>query len=118
MNTQNTLTARALYHQAVALLTSAGLSAAIQKLTQSDIVLEQQISITASSYQFPVLTNNNGPANTLFNTEIRLNQQDSLICGAWGFFIAVPTSATDTTMIWHTYPNPLVFAAAGPPTES
>lgn len=118
MNIQNTLTARALYNQAIAMLTAANLSAIVQKLTQSDLVLEQQISTTASNYQFAVLVNDNGPGNTLFNTEIRLNQQDSLIVGAWGFFIAEPASATDTTMIWHTYPNPLVFAAAGPPTES
>lgn len=113
MNTQNTVTARALYNSALQQLAKAGLSAEQVKLTQSDIVLEQGLNINSSSYQFPTLVNNNGPANTLFNTEIRLNQQDTLICGAWGFFIAEPTSAVDATMIWHTYPNPLSFAAVG-----
>jgi hypothetical protein len=113
VNTQNTLTARALYNQAVAQLTANGLSALISKLTQSDLVLEQQLNIAFSNYTFPVLTNNNGPANTLFNTEIRLNQQDTLIAGAWGFFLGEPLSVIDTTIIWHSYPNPLSFAAVG-----
>lgn len=112
MNTQNTLTARALYNQAVKMLQAANMSAIVAKLTQSDIISEVLLSITASTYLFPVTVVNQGGIQP-FNTEIRLTQQDSLIVGAWGFFLAEPASQKDTNLIWHTYPNPIVFAAGG-----
>lgn len=113
MNTQNTISARVLYENALKLIVQAGLDPAKVKLTQSDIILEQQLNVTTSKYTFPVLVTDNGPSGTSrFNTEIRLNQQDSLIVGAWGWFLLEPTSATATNAIAHTYPNPVVFATA------
>lgn len=113
MYTQNQATARMLYENAKMLVKQAGLDPTVVKLTQSDLVLEQQLNTTSSSYTFGVLDNNNGPSNTLFNTEIRLTMQDSLIAGGWGFFLLEPASAIDTTVIAATYPNPVRFAASG-----
>jgi hypothetical protein len=112
MNTQNTATARMLYENALKIITDAGLDPRVVKLTQSDLVLEQQIT-TQTNYTFAILTNDNGPAGTLFNTELRLVMQDSLIAGAWGFFLLEPLTAIDATIVAHTYPNPVAFAAAG-----
>lgn len=100
---------RLVFENAQNIITLAGLSLDITKLTNSDLRLEQALAVNKTQYQFPVLVNNNGPANTLFNTEIRLNQQDSFVASAWGFFIAAPSSAVDTTFILHTYPSPLTF---------
>jgi hypothetical protein len=112
MNTQNTATARMLYENAAKICTDAGLDLKVVKLTQSDLVLEQQIN-TLTNYTFAILQNDNGPAGTLFNTELRLVQQDSLIAGAWGFFLLEPLAVNDATLIAHTYPNPVAFAAGG-----
>jgi hypothetical protein len=113
MNTQNTQTARLLYQNALALVINSKLDPAVVKLTQSDLVLEQQLLTTMSQYTFPVLNNVTSPSGSLFNTEIRLTQQDSLICGAWGFFLLEPTSGTDATAIAHTYPNAATFVGGG-----
>jgi|HubBroStandDraft_5_1064220.scaffolds.fasta_scaffold00865_2 hypothetical protein len=111
MNTQNTATARLVYENGLKIVKEAGLDPNVVKLTQSDLVLEQQLFINITQYQFPVLNNQNGQGgNTIFNTEVRLTQQDSFISSAWGFFLAAPGSAVDATFIVQTYPNPLVFA--------
>lgn len=109
----NIANAEMLYRIGVRLITAANLDAKVVKLTVSDLILEQQLLTTNTSYTFPVLTNNNGPANTLFNTEFRLNQQDSFISGEMGILLLHPSSATDATIIPHTYPSPAVFTGAG-----
>lgn len=114
MNTQNTVTARLVYESGLKMVQTAGLDPDQAKLTQSDLVLEQQLLTTSTLYQFPVLNNQNGnQGNTIFNTEVRLNQQDVFVSSAWGFFIMKPTSATDTTFVAQTYPNPQVFTTGG-----
>jgi hypothetical protein len=105
--------ARLVFENAQRIITGAKLTLDVTKLTNSDLRLEQQAATNKTQYQFPVLVNNNGPANTLFNTEIRLNQQDSFVASAWGFFISKPSSATDATYILHTYPSPLTFSTTG-----
>lgn len=112
MNTQNTATARMLYANALKLVVESNLDPKVVKLTQSDLVLEQALGAN-TVITFPVLNNVTAPSGTLFNTELRLTQQDSLICGAWGFFIMEPSSATDATFIAHTYPNPVSFPTTG-----
>lgn len=104
---------RLVFENAQQIITKNGLTLDETKLTNSDLRLEQAAATNKTQYQFPVLTNNNGPANTLFNTEIRLNQQDSFVASAWGFFISAPSSAVDCTYILHTYPSPLTFATGG-----
>lgn len=112
---QSQVNARLVYENAVKICNQAGVGAVASKLTQSFLRLEQVMVLTKAQYQFPILVNNNGPANTLFNTETRLNQQDSIICSAWGFFLAVPLSGTDATFTLLSYPSPHApfFSLAG-----
>jgi hypothetical protein len=113
MNQQSTVNARYVYENALKILASFNISAASAKLTQSDLILEQQLLTTLTTYVFPVLTNDNGPSGSRFNTEIRLTQQDCFIASSWGFFLLNPASAVDTTFIAQTYPNALVFTTGG-----
>jgi hypothetical protein len=112
---QSQVNARLVFENAIKICNKANVPAVAAKLTQSFLRLEQAIVTTKAQYQFPILVNNNGPANTLFNTEIRLNQQDSIITSAWGVFLAIPTSATDATFRLLTYAsqNAPNFTTAG-----
>lgn len=112
-NQQNTVNARWVYDNALRIISQAGLTADVTKCTQSDLILEQQLTTALSTYTFPVLSNDNGPAGTRFNTEMRLTQQDCFVASSWGIFLLKPTSLTDTTFIAQTYPNPLVFSTGG-----
>jgi hypothetical protein len=107
------MNSRLVFENAKSIITAAGLNVASAKLTQSDLRLEQQLVTTKTQYQFAVLNNNNGPSGSLFNTEVRLTQQDSFVAASVGFFLAKPTSATDATFIAHTYPSPVTFSTAG-----
>jgi hypothetical protein len=110
MSQQNsTANARIVYANAAAIVAKANLSLKGAKLTQSALRLEQAASLTKTQYVFPALVNNNGAANTLFNTEIRLNLQDSFVVSSWGWFLAKPATAVDTTFVLQTYANPLIF---------
>jgi hypothetical protein len=112
MSQQNsTLNARYVYENASAVMNANGISTQNAVLTQSDLVLEQQLLTTLTSYTFPVLSNDNGPSGSRFNTEIRLQQQDTFVASAWGVFLTNPSSATDATFICHTYPSPVPFGA-------
>jgi hypothetical protein len=113
MNQQSTVNARFVYDNALKILATYSIQASAAKLTQSDLILEQQLLTTLTSYIFPVLTNDNGPSGSRFNTEIRLTQQDSFIASSWGVFLLEPTSATAATFIAQTYPNALVFTTGG-----
>lgn len=104
---------RLIYKEAVEICRNANVDPVKAGLTDSTLRTEQQLSITKSQYTFAILVNDNGPANTSFNTEVRLNQQDSFICYGANFYIGEPASAVDTTWIDYTYPSPTVFTAAG-----
>jgi hypothetical protein len=113
-NRFSTFDNRIVYENGLKQLAAVGLTADIAKLTQSTIRLEQQLYVNKSQYQFGVLVNNNGPAGTLFPTEVRLNQQDALITSSIVMYIGEPVgAATDCTFIDHTYPNPLTFVGTG-----
>ena|SRR5271170_4526313 len=112
-NQNSTINSRFVFENAAGMLADAGLDIQASVLTQSDLILEQQLSTTLTQYTFPVLNNNNGPSGTLFNTEIRLNQQDSFVASAWGAFLIRAATTVDATLIAHTYPSPSVFAGAG-----
>jgi len=75
------------------------------KTTQSYIRLEQLAVIGQTSYTFP-LQINQGAA---FNTEQRLNLQDSFVISQIGAFIALPSSSTDTTFRLQTNASPFIF---------
>lgn len=104
---------RLVFENSLQIVRDNNLTLDVTKCTISDLRLEQAAATNKTQYQFPVLVNNNGPANTLFNTEVRLNQQDSFVASAWGFFISKPASVTDATYILHTYPNPVTFITSG-----
>lgn len=114
MQSINTANARMVYENALRIIRAAGLTADLTKLTQSDIIVEQQLLTNVTQYQFPVLNNQPGnQGNGIFNTEVRLALQDSFVVSAWGFFLCKPTSAADATFVVQTYPNPQVFSSAG-----
>jgi hypothetical protein len=81
------------------------------RLSQSALRLEQPTSTSSTLYNFPVLVNIQNQAQA-FNTEVRLNQQDSFIPTSVGFFLALPSSTTDTTFKLMTYPNPVILTNA------
>lgn len=84
------------------------------KLTGSDLRLEQPTVANSNQYLFPVMVNiaSTNVANGSFNTEIRLNMQDIFLPMYIGFFLANPTSATDTTFNDFTYINQVAFPAS------
>jgi hypothetical protein len=111
MNSQ--ANARLVYANAVEMLHKAQVSVDDAKLTQSFLRLENQLVVNKTQFQFPVLNNQNNASGTIFNTEQRLNQQDSFCASSWGIFLSKPSSNTDATFILHTYPNVTTFATAG-----
>jgi hypothetical protein len=113
MTQQNTVNSRLVYENAKKNLIDAQVSIANAKLTQSFLRLENTLTTNKTQWQFPVLNNQNNFSGTIFNTEQRLNQQDSFVAAMWGVFVSKPSSATDATFVLHTYPNAQVFATAG-----
>jgi hypothetical protein len=81
------------------------------RLSQSVLRLEQPTTSTSTQYLFPVLSNIQNQASA-FNTEIRLNIQDSFVPTHVGFFLALPSGSTDTTFKLMTYPNPFILTNA------
>lgn len=110
---QNPATARIGYENAVRIVESAGYTAESTMLTQSDLILERQLVVGTTNYEFPVLDTQQGSSGPAFNTERRLKLQDSFIAAAWGVFIEKPISAVDGAFVPQTYPNELVFTTAG-----
>lgn len=78
------------------------------KLTQSYLRVEQPLSINKSNYLFPIMINQAAPQ--IYNTEQRLNLQDSFVTSEVQFYIALPTSAVDTKYKRLTYVSPSFFA--------
>ena len=75
------------------------------KTTQSYLRLEQAVVAGQTLYNFPLLINQ----GATFNTEQRLNLQDSFVVSQLGFFLALPSGATDATFKLQTYPNDFLF---------
>lgn len=82
------------------------------KLTQSTLRVEQPLVTTSTQYQFPVLVNVNNGSSVQFNTELRLNMQDTFVPTEIFVGVGLPSSATDTSWKPLTYENPSVFTAA------
>jgi len=84
-----------------------------RKLSQSEIRSEVVLTTTASNFVFGITPNQvSTGGNSPFNTENRLNLQDSLIASEYGIYVGQPSSSTDTTWQLHTYGNHVDFAAA------
>lgn len=81
------------------------------KLSQSEIRLEVGLTTTTSTFTFGVTPNQASTSNTVFNTEQRLQLQDSLVVSEYGIFVAQPASATDTQFRLRTYGNTQDFGA-------
>lgn len=83
------------------------------KLSQSEIRTEVQLTTGANQFTFGVTTQQfSTGASGVFNTEQRLNLQDSLCVNEYGIFVADPASATDTGFKLYTYGNATQFATA------
>lgn len=107
------LSQRLVYEKAKGVLQQAGVSVQGAKLTMSSLRFEQQLNTTQNNYTFGVTVVDNGPSGTKFNTEIRLNQQDSFVCTELALYLAEPASVADATFVDCTYPSPAVFANTG-----
>lgn len=83
-----------------------------RKLSQGELRLEVELNNTSTLFTFGVTTVQQNSNNILFKTERRLNQQDSLIASEYRFYVAAPTSRTDTNYKLRTYGNPVDFTAA------
>lgn len=83
-----------------------------RKLSQSEIRLEVGLNTANNRFAFGMTPNQSSSSNIIFNTENRLNLQDSLIASEYAIYVANPTSVTDTAYELHTYGNDVVFAAA------
>ena len=82
------------------------------KLTQSTLRMEQALVTNTTQYQFPVLVNVQNGSSTQFNTEIRLNMQDSFVPTELYVGVGLPSGTTDTSWKPQTYESPSVFSAA------
>ena len=83
-----------------------------RKLSQGEVRLEVELNTANNRFTFGVTPNQSSSTNVIFNTENRLQLQDSLIVADYGLFVAQPTSRTDTAYTLNTYGNTQVFAAA------
>jgi hypothetical protein len=83
------------------------------KLSQNEIRREVQLTTASQNFRFGVTTVqlSQGAAG-LFNTEVPLNQQDSLCVTEYGMFVRDPASATSTIDPLCTYGDPIQFATA------
>jgi hypothetical protein len=107
----DTLGSRMAYDKAKEAINNAGFSAGQAVLSQGYIRTEVALSTTKTSYQFPILVNDNINGSS-FNTSNLLNLQDAFYVSSIGLFFAKPSSATDTTFQLATYPNASIFSTA------
>jgi hypothetical protein len=107
----DTLGSRMAYDKAKEAINNAGFSAGQAVLSQGFLRTEVALSTTKTSYQFPILVNDN-INGTSFNTSNLLNLQDAFYVSSFGLFFCKPSSSTDTTFQLVTYPNASIFSTA------
>lgn len=112
----DTLGSRMAYDKAKEAINNAGFSAGQAVLSQGYIRTEVALSTTKTSYQFPILVNDNINGSS-FNTSNLLNLQDAFYVSSFGLFFAKPSSSTDTTFQLVTYPNASIFSTANTATS-
>lgn len=81
------------------------------KLSQSEIRLEVVLTTTTNIFTFGVTPQQQNTTNLTFNTENRLQLQDSLVVSEYGIFVGQPSSSTDTTFRLRSYGNTVDFGA-------
>lgn len=82
------------------------------KLSQSEIRLEVALDTTSNSFTFGVTPNQRNSTGVNFNTEQRLNLQDSFVMNEYGIFVAKVADNNDTVFNLCTYGNTQEFTAA------
>lgn len=80
------------------------------KLSQNDVRLEVAMSTARTNFKFGLLNSDSNSDGVIYNTEKRLQQQDTLLVNEIGFAVAAPASATATNFKLHTYGNTIAFA--------
>jgi hypothetical protein len=105
----DTLGSRMAYDKAKEAINNAGFSAGQAVLSQGYIRTEVALSTTKTSYQFPILVNDNINGSS-FNTSNLLNLQDAFYVSSIGLFFAKPGSSTATNFQLVTYPNASIFS--------
>lgn len=107
----NSIEARMVFDNARKLLAQAypGQNISQFKCTQGTLRLELALSTTITNYQFQILNQTTG---SQFNTEIRLNLQDSFVISSLGVFLGKPSGATDTSFELDTYANSVKYTNA------
>lgn len=83
-----------------------------RKLSQSEVRLEVELNTANNLFTFGLTPQQANSTNVVFNTEKRLDLQDSLIASEYGVFVAQPSSRTATDFVLNTYGNTQNFAAA------
>lgn len=83
-----------------------------RKLSQHEIRLEVELNTANNRFAFGMTPNQANSTNVIFNTENRLQLQDSLIASEYAIFVGQPSSRTDTAYTLETYGNTQIFAAA------
>lgn len=81
------------------------------KLSQSEIRLEVKLDALRNAFTFGVTPNQANTNNIQFNTERRLQLQDSLCVNEYGIFVGNPAADADTEWRLRTYGNTVDFAA-------
>lgn len=83
------------------------------KLSQNEIRSEVQLTATSQRFIFGVTTVQfSSGATGKFNTEVPLNQQDSLCVTEYGIFIRKPASSTSTIDTLDTYADVATYSTA------
>lgn len=109
-----TVGSRLNYERARKTIEDAGFSLNRAVLSQSYLRSEVTMTTTATRYRFPLLINDN--FSTVTNTSQLLNLQDAFVISHWGFYVAAPTSTTNTEFQLVTYPNAIIFSTANAAT--
>jgi len=107
----NSLGSRMAYDKAKQAINNAGFSAGQAVLSQGYLRLEVALSINKTTYQFPILQNDN-TNGAAFNTENRLALQDAFYVSSLALFFCKPSTSTAVDFQLCTYPNTSVFSAA------
>lgn len=82
------------------------------KLSQNEVRCEVALTTTASNFSFALNPQQQNTGNTVFLTEKRLNQQDTLVVSEYGIFVAQTTGVNDAAYELLTYGNDIIFPAA------
>lgn len=107
----STVGSRLAFEKAKRGIKQAGFSLGQAVLSQSYLRSELALSTSKTSYQFPILVNDNSQG-TNPNTSLLLALQDAFYISHIGLFFAKPSSSTDTTFQLVTYPNASIFSTA------